>query len=78
MAQGPNLVIQAFLIRRAVGTFILDQSTLPRLLGEGIAHAIEISNLDDIDIAIVRRKDFAQILLAARSSSSLKLYGNSS
>ena len=78
MPRAPNLVIQAFLIRSADGLFILDQSTLPRLLGEGIAHAIEISNLDDIDIAIMRRTDFAQILLAARSSSSLKLYGNSS
>ena len=78
MAQGPNLVIQAFLISRAVGPFILDQSTLLRLLGKGIAHPIEISNLNDIDIAIVRRTDFAPILLAARSSSSLKLYGNSS
>ena len=78
MAQGPNLVIQAFLISRSVGPFILDQSTLLRLLGKGIAHAIEISNLNDIDIAIVRRTDFAPILLAARSSSSLQLYGNSS
>ena len=76
MAQGPILVIQAFLISRAVGPFILDQSTLPRLLGEGIAHTIEISNHDDIDIAIVRRTEFALILLAARGSSSLQLHGN--
>jgi hypothetical protein len=78
IAQVPILVIQALLISRAVVTFILDQSTLPRLLGEGIAHTVEISNHDDIDLAIVRRTDFAQILLAARSSSSLKLYGYSS
>jgi hypothetical protein len=78
MAQRPDSLAQAFLIRSADGPVIQDQSNLPRLLGEGIAQAIDISNHDDIDIAIVRRTDFAQRLLAARGSSSLQLHGNSS
>ena len=65
MTQGPDVVVQAFLIGGADGPVVADPGTLPSLLREDIANAIEISDYDDIHILVAWRTEFVQIVVAA-------------